>query len=90
MAQADPRAGAKSPADADFAAWCAGVALAVGHLEVGAFTAATQRQALQTFKFFPSAADVYEILAPAAVEIRQRIYHLRRIADGPTEPGAVA
>jgi len=63
-------------------AWLTGVAMAVGHLEVGAFTAETQREALQTFRFFPSAADVYEVVAGPAVKIRERIRVLRIIASG--------
>jgi hypothetical protein len=69
------------------AGWVTVVAKAVRHLETGAFTDATQNFALQQFKMFPSAADVYEIVAPAAVEIRQRLFHLDRIANGPTTPG---
>ncbi|CAB4144547.1 hypothetical protein UFOVP469_36 [uncultured Caudovirales phage] len=64
------------------AAWLAGVIMAVGHLEAGAFNAATQREALQTFKFFPSASDVYDVVSGPAVGIRQRYAVLRRIAAG--------
>lgn len=67
--------------------WLAVVAKAVGHLESGAFTAATQATALRTFKTFPSAAHVYEILAPAAVEIRQRLAALNHIANAPKTQG---
>jgi hypothetical protein len=77
-----------SKSEAEVLAWLHGVKLAVGRLEAGAFTAATQRDALQTFKFFPSAADVYEILAGPAVEIREHVAALRRIAG--TQDVAVA
>ncbi|MEJ0017518.1 MAG: hypothetical protein WDN25_13325 [Acetobacteraceae bacterium] len=78
------QAAVRNPADEDrLPGWVAAVLLAVGHLEVGAFTAGTQREALQTFKFFPSAADVYEILAGPAVEIRMRLRTLERIASAP-------
>jgi len=69
---------------AEVEAWLVVVAQAVGHLERGAFTRASQAQALRTFKSFPSAAHIYEILAPAAVEIRQRLRTLERIAEAPT------
>lgn len=65
-------------------AWVAAVRLAVGNLEVGAFTEATQQHALQTFKFFPSGADIYEVLAGPAVQIRALIRTLERIVEGPT------
>jgi hypothetical protein len=71
------------------AGWVAGVAMTVGHLEIGAFTDETQREALSTFKFFPAAADVYEIVAGPAVRIRETICHLRRVADAPTIDNAV-
>jgi hypothetical protein len=67
--------------------WLAGVAMTVGHLEIGAFTAETQREGLQTFKFFPSAADVDEIVAGPAVKIREMVRCLRCIAEAPTLGG---
>lgn len=70
------------------AGWVAGIALAIGHFEIGAFNATTQREALQTFKFFPSAADVCEVVSPVAVHIRQTVRHLRTICEAPTTGSA--
>ncbi len=70
--------------DAAMTAWFPGLMLAVGQLEAGAFTIETQRAALQTFDFFPSAADVYRVVSGPAMVIRRRVQVLRRIVDAPT------
>lgn len=60
--------------------WMAGVMLALRGFPIGAFNQSTQRSALQTFQFFPSAADVCDVLQPTVTEIRDRMRALRQVA----------
>jgi len=78
----------KTRTDENLEIWLASLQLGVGHLEVGAFTLETQRQALASIKFFPFVADICEIVAGPAVEIRTRFDALKRIIRSPTSPGA--
>ncbi len=68
-----------------FAGWFGALMIAVGNLEIGAFTETTQREALGEIEFFPSASEIYGIVAGPAVEIRQRIANLRRIIATKTQ-----
>lgn len=52
-----------SPDETDFAAKAAAIAMACDGLPVHVFNVTTQKLALQEFKFWPSAADVYELLS---------------------------
>lgn len=60
--------------------WLAGLMLAVDGFPCGAFNQRTQKEALQTFQFFPSAADICQILQPAVRRIREQMAALRQIA----------
>lgn len=48
----------------------------------GAFTAATQLQASHTFKFWPSPADIVELVADEARDIRRAVEVLTFIVQG--------
>ena len=61
------------------------VILALQDLAVGAFTPAAQAHVARTVHYTPMPADLYEALLPRSVELRQRLEHLRYIADAPTE-----
>lgn len=65
----------------DMADWWDAVFLTLRTLEVGAFTVATQRAALRSIKFLPSAADLYDFLGDPAFEIRRKLNVLSRIAS---------
>lgn len=52
-------------------------AVALSDFPAGAFTPATQRRAATTFKFWPSAADVAELVRPEADAIRRGVTVLR-------------
>lgn len=69
--------------------WFAGVTLALRGMECGAFTETTQRAALRNFKFFPSAADIYDILSDPAWEIRHRVRVLNTIVKAPTSDASI-
>lgn len=62
------------------AGWFSGLLLAVDGMPCGAFTLRNQRDALQTFKFFPSVSDICDILSPTSARIRQQMQALRLIA----------
>ena len=53
------------PSDEDFMAKASVIAIAVSDFPRACFTAETQREALRMFKYFPSAADVCDLLEPA-------------------------
>ncbi len=69
----------------EIAAWFQACLAGVGHLETGAFTAATQRQAVDQVEFFPFVAQVYSVVAPSAVTLRLTIAILARIASSPID-----
>ena len=46
----------------------------------GAFTVETNRQAMRRFKFFPSAAEIEELIAPTARRLLEDHRHLRDLA----------
>lgn len=52
------------PSDEDFMAKASVIATAVSDFPRACFTAETQREALRMFKYFPSAADVCDLLEP--------------------------
>jgi hypothetical protein len=52
------------PSDEDFMAKASVIAVAVSDFPRACFTAETQREALRVFKYFPSAADVCDLLEP--------------------------
>jgi hypothetical protein len=52
------------PSDEDFMAKASVIAIAVSDFPRACFTAETQREALRMFKYFPSAADVCDLLEP--------------------------
>ncbi len=82
-------AAVRNPLSADdFNTRAAAIAVAVSDLPSCVFTAPSQREALATFQFFPSAADVRALLEPLANELRRPFYALRRIAmQGDDAPG---
>lgn len=57
-------------------------AAALADIPIGAFSLPTWRLAMQTFKFWPSPADIAELVAPAAQEIRRTVAVLKFIAEG--------
>lgn len=72
------------PSQEDFAAWGAALVIACDDFAIGAFTATTQREALQTFQFWPSVADICGIVGGRSIALRGKLSALRRIADGET------
>jgi hypothetical protein len=78
---------ANSPTERDFAARAAAIALACVDMPIVAFTARAQREALQTFKFWPSAAEVCALLEEEAAPHRRhrldvlKIVSVRPIAE---------
>jgi hypothetical protein len=72
--------------DQDFAAWLAAAAVGLSDYAAGAFSIETQRAALRQFKFWPSVADVAELVGPKSANLRTRHRALRKIADAATEP----
>ncbi len=66
-------------------AWFAAVALACSEVPACLFNRASQMQALQTFEFFPSAADIYRLVADEKAKLARRADILRRIMETPTE-----
>ncbi len=77
------RNGARGPEETK--AWFAAVALACSEVPGCLFNRASQVQALQTFDFFPSAADIYRLVAAEKARLTNRAYILRRIVEAPTE-----
>lgn len=74
-------AAVRNPLSADdFNTRAAAIAVAVADLPACVFTASAQREALATFQFFPSGADVRALLEPQANELRRPFHALRRIA----------
>lgn len=73
------------PSGEDFAAWGAALVVACGDYAAGAFTAATQREALTTFKFFPSVADIAAVVGPKSMALRRKLAMLRTIAEAEPE-----
>jgi hypothetical protein len=67
------------------AAWFQALMLALDGLPVGAFTEATQRDLLRRCTHWPSAAEVYAVVAPAAARIWDDIAGLQRIIAAPTK-----
>lgn len=73
-------AAVRNPLSADdFNTRAAAIAVAVADLPACVFTAPAQREALATFQFFPSGADVRALLEPQANELRRPLHALRRI-----------
>jgi hypothetical protein len=65
--------------------WFAGVCLACAGLPASLFNRATQAEALRTFQFFPSAADIYQLVAEDKAKLAARAMILRKMLDTPTE-----
>ena len=65
--------------------WLAAVSLACAGMPASVFNRASQAEALRTFKFFPSAADIYDLLSADRSRLAQRATILRRILQLPTE-----
>jgi hypothetical protein len=53
--------------------WLAGLMVAVDGFPCGAFNRSTQKEALQTFQFFPSAADICQVLQPSVSRIQKQM-----------------
>lgn len=60
--------------------WLNAMVLAMAGEPIGAFTVETQRRALREMKFWPTPADVWEIVKHDARDIRRRIENLKIIA----------
>lgn len=71
--------------EAETKAWFAGVCLACAGLPASLFNRATQAEALRTFQFFPSAADIYQLVAADKAKLAARAMILRKMLDTPTE-----
>ena len=69
---------------------CEAITIACGDLPHVVFTPATQREALRTFEFFPSVAQVHALLRPHGAPLTARRAALKAIgkmaAPEPTEP----
>ena len=63
--------------------WLATLRTAVGHLAAGAFTRATQAEALRTLRFLPFAADIYAIVIEDTTKIRLTFEMIKRIVRAP-------
>lgn len=67
-------------------AYLAALMLALDGLPAGAFTEATQRDLLRRCTHWPSAAEVYAVVSPAAARIWEDTAGLHRIIAAPTKP----
>lgn len=65
--------------------WVGAVCLACAGLPASLFNRATQAEALRTFQFFPSAADIYQLVAEDKAKLAARAMILRKMLDTPTE-----
>ncbi len=75
------------PSDEDFMAKASVIAIAVSDFPRACFTAETQREALRMFKYFPSAADVCDLLEPTRKRLVGRYQALMAmLAPRSTEP----
>lgn len=73
-----------------FMAWAVTVAGVVCHdIPQATLIPATQREAVQSFAFFPSAADVYKLLRPHAAPLLAAKAALDRLAAAPEEAPSV-
>jgi hypothetical protein len=59
--------------------------LAMDGLPIGAFTEATQRDLIRRSTHWPSAAEVYAVVAPAALQIWEDVAALQRMVAAPTK-----
>lgn len=73
------------PSDEDFMAKASVIATAVSDFPRACFTTETQREALRVFKYFPSAADVCDLLEPTRKRLVDR-YHALLAMLRPREP----
>ncbi|PPQ30577.1 hypothetical protein CCS01_18875 [Rhodopila globiformis] len=73
-----------------FQPWFAALQMAVAYIPAAAFNESTQRIALQTFKMFPTAADVCEVVADASRSIVDRVEALKAIINAKPRGGAHA
>ncbi len=64
----------------DFAARAAAIAITVSGLPSRVFTVPTQREAMQTFRIFPAAADICGLLEPYVADLRRPLHALQRVA----------
>ena len=76
------------PTRGDFEARFAAILAACADLPACACTGTSQREALASFAFWPSAADVRKLLSDACVDQRRKRAALRAIANGREEPAA--
>ena len=80
----------KTRSEEELEIWLSALHLAVGHLEVGAFTIESQMEALASIRFFPFPADIYAVIAPRAVRLRDLFSVLKRIILTPTTAAGAA
>lgn len=72
--------------DQEAAARLAAIVMALQDLAVGAFTEEARRSIVRSCRFAPSAAELYDTLAPRAHALTSRRDMLRYIAAAGTEP----
>lgn len=65
--------------------WLGAVNIAVSDMEGCLFNVETQRSALRTWRFWPSAADVYAVLVGPQTQLRERVWALAMIAESDPE-----
>ncbi|MDE2022164.1 MAG: hypothetical protein KGI71_04640 [Patescibacteria group bacterium] len=72
----------------DFDARAAAIAAAVGDMPMAVFMPRNQAEAMRTWRWFPSAADVADFLGPKARVFTGPLWALRQVAEGrpETEP----
>lgn len=63
--------------------WLGAVALAMADVPGCLFNRESQVAALRTFEFFPSAADIYQVIADDRARLTRRVLALRHIAEMP-------
>jgi hypothetical protein len=64
------------------------IGMAVAEMPCAAFSQAAQRQAMRTWKFWPSAAEVAALIGPKGNELISQREALRRIAKPPAPPAS--
>lgn len=77
---------ANAPTGEDLRSKCQAMAIVLSDLPGSLFTPRTQREAAQTFKFWPSAAEVHDLLAPQAKAMAARIIALDKLLRMPAAP----
>lgn len=67
----------------DTTRWLGAVAIALEDVPGCLFNRESQVAALRTFEFFPSAADIYQVIADDRARLTRRVLALRHIAEMP-------